>query len=59
MLNFLDYRPQLTDSAETDAADEWELQMRMARESGNPIYSLILNDFACIFQKEVKRSVRI
>jgi GntR family negative regulator for fad regulon and positive regulator of fabA len=51
MLNFLDHRPHLTDSAETYAAYDWELQMCMARESGNPVYSLILNDFASIFRK--------
>ena len=29
--------------------------MHMARESGNPIYALILNDFASIFQKMAVR----
>ncbi len=29
--------------------------MCMARESGNPIYALILNDFASIFQKMAAR----
>jgi GntR family negative regulator for fad regulon and positive regulator of fabA len=55
ILDFLDRRPQLTDSVETYAAYDWELQLCMARESGNPIYALILNDFASIFQKMAAR----
>jgi len=51
MLNLLEQRPQPTDASETFAAYDWGLQMCMARESRNPIYGLILNDFACIFQK--------
>jgi GntR family negative regulator for fad regulon and positive regulator of fabA len=51
MLAVLDCRPQPNDSVETYAAYDWELQMCMARESGNPIYALILNDFASMFQK--------
>ena len=50
MLSFLGHQPRPADSAETYAAYDWELQICMARESGNPIYSLILNDFAPIFQ---------
>ena len=55
ILDFLDRQPRLTDSVETYAAYDWELQMCMARESGNPIYALILNDFASIFQKMAVR----
>jgi GntR family negative regulator for fad regulon and positive regulator of fabA len=55
ILDVLDHKPQLTDSVETYAAYDWELQMCMARESGNPIYALILNDFASIFQKMATR----
>jgi GntR family negative regulator for fad regulon and positive regulator of fabA len=55
ILDFLNRRPQLTDSVETYAAYDWELQLCMARESGNPIYALILNDFASIFQKMAAR----
>ncbi len=55
ILDFLALRPQLADSVETYAAYDWELQMCMARESDNPIYALILNDFASIFQKMAAR----
>jgi GntR family negative regulator for fad regulon and positive regulator of fabA len=55
ILDILDHKPQLTDSVETYAAYDWELQICMARESGNPIYALILNDFASIFQKMAAR----
>ncbi len=55
ILDFLNRRPQPTDSVETYTAYDWELQMCMARESGNPIYALILNDFASIFQKMAAR----
>jgi GntR family negative regulator for fad regulon and positive regulator of fabA len=55
MLDILDHKPQLADSVETYATYDWELQMCMARECGNPIYALILNDFASIFQKMAAR----
>jgi GntR family negative regulator for fad regulon and positive regulator of fabA len=55
ILDFLSRRPQLTDDVEAYAAYDWELQMCMARASGNPIYGLILNDFASIFQKMAVR----
>ena len=55
MIAYLNQRPQPTDSETTYAAYDWDLQMRMARESGNPIYALILNDFASIFQKMALR----
>jgi GntR family negative regulator for fad regulon and positive regulator of fabA len=55
ILDFLKRQPRLSDSAETYAAYDWELQICMARESGNPIYGLILNDFASIFQKVAVR----
>lgn len=55
MLAVLDCRPQPNDSVETFAAYDWQLQMCMARESGNPIYALILNDFASMFQKMAAR----
>lgn len=55
MLAFLERNPQPTDSAETYAAYDWELQICMAGESGNPIYGLILNDFASIFEKMAVR----
>ena len=55
MLAVLDCRPQPADSVETYVAYDWRLQMCMARESGNPIYALILNDFAAMFQKMASR----
>ena len=55
ILDILKHKPQLTDSVEIYATYDWELQMCMARESGNPIYGLILNDFASIFQKMAAR----
>ena len=55
ILDLLNRRPLLNDSIEAYAAYDWELQMCMARESGNPIYALILNDFASIFQKMAAR----
>jgi GntR family transcriptional regulator, negative regulator for fad regulon and positive regulator of fabA len=55
LIAHLGLRPRHSDSAETFAAFDWAFQMRMARESGNPIYPLILNDFASIFQKMAAR----
>ena len=55
ILELLNRRPQPADSVDAYAAYDWELQMCMARESGNPVYSLILNDFASIFQKMAAR----
>jgi DNA-binding FadR family transcriptional regulator len=39
----------LPDEAKSYATYDWELQMLMARHSNNPIFPLILNDFASIF----------
>ena len=55
ILAVLNCRPQPSDSVDTYIAYDWELQMCMARESGNPIYALILNDFASMFQKMASR----
>jgi GntR family negative regulator for fad regulon and positive regulator of fabA len=41
---------QLPEEAESFASYDWNLQMLMARKSNNPIFSLILNDFASIFK---------
>jgi len=41
---------QLPDEAESYATYDWNLQMLMARHSNNPIFPLILNDFALIFK---------
>ena len=58
ILEFLENCPQSADGVETYADYDWNLQMCMARESGNPIYALILNDFASIFQKMAARYFR-
>ena len=55
LLDYLERAPQQSDRTATFAAYDWELQMLMAGECGNPIYSLILNDFASIFQKMATR----
>ena len=55
ILAYLNHKPRLTDTAETYAIYDWELQMHMAKDSGNPIYSMILNDFASIFQTMAAR----
>lgn len=55
ILSYLDYKPRLRDNTELYATYDWGLQMLMARYSGNPIYSLILNDFASVFQNMAAR----
>jgi GntR family negative regulator for fad regulon and positive regulator of fabA len=55
ILNYLDHKPRLSDNTELYARYDWGLQMLMARYSGNPIYSLILNDFAAVFQNMAAR----
>jgi GntR family negative regulator for fad regulon and positive regulator of fabA len=40
---------KLPDEAVPYASYDWNLQIRMARHSNNPIFPLILNDFASIF----------
>jgi GntR family negative regulator for fad regulon and positive regulator of fabA len=55
ILGYLNHKPLLTDTPKTYATYDWELQMLMAKDSGNPIYSLILNDFASIFQSMATR----
>ena len=37
------------------ATYDWNLQMRLAKYSNNPIFSLILNDFASIFTTMARR----
>lgn len=51
MIDYLTHKPAPADSETTYAAYDWELQMRITRLSGNPVYALIFNDFASIFQK--------
>ncbi len=58
----LDCLAEARDLAE-DAKDfsdfDWRLQMLMARNSQNPVFSLILNDFAQIFANMAKRYFKL
>lgn len=46
---FLEKEPLLGCEAEAFATFDWDLQVLMTRHSGNPIYPLMLNDFAQVF----------
>jgi GntR family negative regulator for fad regulon and positive regulator of fabA len=48
-LDHLDAAKKLPDEAVPYATYDWNLQTQMARHSDNPIFALILNDFASIF----------
>jgi GntR family negative regulator for fad regulon and positive regulator of fabA len=49
ILDHLEAAKTLPDEAVPYATFDWNLQIRMARHSNNPIFPLILNDFASIF----------
>lgn len=49
ILDYLSKADDLIDDAGTFSSYDWDLQMLMARNSHNPVFSLILNDFASIF----------
>jgi len=49
LLQHLANAPHLTENAEAFSQFDWELQLLMAKTSQNPVFSLILNDFAAIF----------
>ena len=49
MLAFLEKAGNLTENARKYSDYDWKLQMLMARNSQNPVFSLILNDFSSIF----------
>ncbi len=49
MLDYLAEARNLAEEAKAFADYDWKLQMLMARNSQNPVFSLILNDFAQIF----------
>ena len=49
MLDYLDRSRNLTENAQIYLDYDWNLQILMARNSHNPLFSLILNDFARIF----------
>ncbi len=50
LLSFLNHAPKLNAGPEPYAAYDWELQMMMAHNCPNPIFALILNDFATLFK---------
>ncbi len=50
MLNYLVKARALTEDAQNFWRYDWKLQMLMAKNSGNPVFSLILNDFTAIFE---------
>ena len=49
LLNYLAGARNLTEDPKAFSDFDWKLQMLMARNSQNPVFSLILNDFAQIF----------
>ena len=49
LLNYLAEARNLAEDAKAFSDFDWKLQMLMARNSQNPVFSLILNDFAQIF----------
>jgi GntR family negative regulator for fad regulon and positive regulator of fabA len=49
LLNYLANAQNLAEDAKAFSDFDWKLQMLMARNSQNPVFSLILNDFAQIF----------
>lgn len=49
ILEFLAKARNLTENAQVFADYDWQLQMLLARNSHNPVFSLILNDFKSIF----------
>jgi GntR family negative regulator for fad regulon and positive regulator of fabA len=49
ILNYLGGAQNLTEDAKAFSDYDWQLQLLMARNSRNPVFSLILNDFAPIF----------
>jgi GntR family negative regulator for fad regulon and positive regulator of fabA len=49
MLNCLAGAQTLAEDAKAFTDFDWNLQMHMARNSQNPVFSLILNDFSQIF----------
>jgi GntR family negative regulator for fad regulon and positive regulator of fabA len=49
ILDYLSEARNLAEDAGAFADYDWQLQMLMARNSQNPVFSLILNDFSQIF----------
>jgi len=50
VLAFLKRTESLDDDAQTFVDFDWQLQVFMASQTGNPIYKLMLNDFAGMFE---------
>jgi len=55
LLNFLSGAEALDENVEVFSTYDWDLQMLMARNSHNPVFSLILNDFASIYNAMAMR----
>jgi GntR family negative regulator for fad regulon and positive regulator of fabA len=51
ILNYLGERDNLAEEPQAYSAYDWNLQVLMARYSENPVYLLILNDFAPVFSR--------
>jgi GntR family transcriptional regulator, negative regulator for fad regulon and positive regulator of fabA len=50
ILNYLETARNLDEDAEAFASFDWKLQMLMAKNSENPVFALMLNDFAKVFK---------
>ena len=59
LLNCLAEARNLAEDAGAFSNFDWKLQMLMARNSQNPVFSLILNDFAQIFANMAKRYFKL
>lgn len=55
LIRYLEKANRLQSAPVPFAAFDWELQMLMAHRSDNPIYALILNDFAPLFKNMALR----
>ena len=51
ILKYLTQGRDLAENAQAFSDFDWNLQMLMARNAKNPIFSMILNDFAAVFNK--------
>lgn len=49
ILNYLKNHHSLIQTAEAFTAYDWDLQVLMARQSGNPVFPMIMNDFKTVF----------
>jgi GntR family negative regulator for fad regulon and positive regulator of fabA len=58
LLNFLSGAEALDGNVEAFSTFDWDLQILMARNSQNPLFALILNDFALIYNAMAMRYFR-